>query len=67
MIRVYSVMQHNTWACPGALYAINENNEIVWIQANPTNDMTRSYFDEDRDVFRIYDYQSATLVQEYEE
>jgi hypothetical protein len=66
-IKVYSAIQINEWACPGMLVAVNEQNEVVWIQLNPRNDLTRHYFDEDRDKINVTHFKSLTLVDEYEE
>ena len=66
-IYVYSTIQHNEWACPGALVAVNENNEIVWIQQNPDNDLTRQYFDDDRVPFDITAFKAVNLVDTYDE
>jgi len=66
-IKVYSVIQHNEWANPGAWVAVDENGYIVWTQTNPDYDTTRIYFDENREYFNIANYKSANFVYEYDE
>jgi hypothetical protein len=66
-IKVYSTIQINEWANPGALVAVDEDGYIHWVQQNPSNDMTRTYFDEDRDKINVTHFKSLTLVDEYEE
>jgi hypothetical protein len=66
-VYVYSTIQHNEWSCPGALVAINENNEIVWIQQNPDNDLTRQYFDDKQIQFDVTAFKSVNLVNVYDE
>jgi len=66
-IKVYSTIQINEWANPGMLIAVDENSYIHWIQTNPQNDLTRTYFDEDRSKINVTHFKSITLVDEYEE
>ena len=66
-VYVYSTIQHNEWACPGMLIAVNERNEVIWTQQNPDNDMTRTYFDDDRSQFDVTGFKSVNLVEIYDE
>jgi len=66
-IYVYSTVQHNEWCNPGMLVAVNENNEVTWIQQNPDNDLTQTWFDEDRVQFDVTAFKSVNLVNVYDE
>jgi hypothetical protein len=65
-IKVYEVVQHNEWCNPGMHVAVDDNGYVVWIQTNGRNDLTRMYFDEDRDLFNISHYKSAIFIREEE-
>jgi len=65
-MKIYSVIQHLEWACPGMLVAVDENEEIIWIQQNPNNDLTRMYPDDygfEGEKFDPSNYKSVTRVK----
>ena len=51
---IYQVTQNNTWACPGMLVEVDDNNEVVSIQQNPDNASTITY-PEDGQTFGQFD------------
>jgi hypothetical protein len=65
-IKLYSVTQHNTWCNPGMWIATNNLNKVIWIQQNPQNGLTRTYFDEDRQVFDPNEYLEVKFVGEFD-
>jgi len=63
-MKVYQVMNHNEWCCPGMLVYVDSDNNIVATQCNPENTMTYNSKGEDEDwgLFNPDDYKEVKEV-----
>jgi hypothetical protein len=67
-MKLYSVIQHLDWCCPGMLIAVDDTGAILWIQLNPKNDMTRMYpedYNFEGQKFDPSDYKEVSIVGDF--